>query len=156
MFNPLIILYYKCLRNNFLIINNALKCPFTVERNIILNFVFFKMANDVLGFHTNLLTDCQFMKPKTSSETSMKLFQKSHALSSSSHNISPGLCHQRPNFAESYILILLFSLVTLEQNIYICKTIKFEGHQSLQAPYYLLRNNTVLRTSLFPGKHRAI
>lgn len=77
------------------------------------------MANDVLGFHTNLLTDCQFMKPKTSSETSMKLFQKSHALSSSSHNISPGLCHQRPNFAESYILILLFSLVTFEQNIYV-------------------------------------
>lgn len=132
-----------------------MKCPFTVERNIILNFVFFKMANDVLGFHTNLLTDFQFMKPKTSSETSTKLFQKSHALSSSSHNI-PGLCHQRPNFAESYILILLFFLVTLEQNIYIRTTIIFDGYQSLQAPYYLPRNNTVLRTRLFPGKYRPI
>jgi len=100
------------------------------------------MANDVLGFRTNLLTDFQFMKPKPSSETSMKLFQKSHALSSSSHNI-PGVCHQRPNFAESCILILLFFLVTLEQNIYIRKTIIFEGYQSLQAPY-LPRNNTVL------------
>lgn len=114
------------------------------------------MANDVVGFRTNLLTDFQFMKSKTSSETSMKLFQKSHALSPSSHNISPGLCHQRPNFAESYILILLFSLVTLEQNIYIRKTIIFEGYQSLKEPYYLPRNNTVLQTSLFPGKHRAI
>ena len=101
------------------------------------------MANDVLGFRTNLLTDFQFMKPKTSRETSMKLFQKSHALSSSSHNIPPGLCHQRPNFAESYILILLFSLVTLEQNIYMRKTIIFEGYQSLQAPYYLPTNNTL-------------